>query len=447
MSSFITEQHKKECVESIQYLVSFPSVLNEGENGTLFGQAIQDALEATLQLCEKLGFRTYIDPEGYYGYAEVGEGEESLAILCHLDVVPAGDETKWESDPFQAVIKDGYIIGRGTQDDKGPSMSALYAVKALMDSGVVFHKRIRFIFGTDEETLWRCLTRYAQVEEVATFGFAPDAEFPLTYAEKGLLQVKLHGPGSSQICVDLGQAFNVVPGKATLSGDLVPQVVSMLEQHQDKFEVSNDKKEVTVLGVSKHAKDAPKGVNAINRLMLALSPFVQHPVVQFLSEKVGDDATGKHLVGKVCDEPSGTLTFNVAGVTITPEKSEIRLDLRIPVLTNKEELVEQLKKEFEKFGLLYEEYDYLRSLYVPLDSELVSTLMDVYREKTGDVISKPHSSGGATFARTMENCVAYGAVFPNSEITFHMENERMSLEDIYRSMDIYAEAIFRLTTH
>ena len=87
-------------------------------------------------------------------------------------------------------------MGRGVQDDKGPSLAALYAVKSLLDDGIQFTKRIRFIFGTDEETLWRCMNRYNQIEEQADLGFAPDSSFPLTYAEKGLLQVKLHGPGS-----------------------------------------------------------------------------------------------------------------------------------------------------------------------------------------------------------------------------------------------------------
>ncbi len=85
---------------------------------------------------------------------------------------------------FEAVVEGDYIIGRGVQDDKGPSMAALFAVKALLDAGVQFNKRIRFIFGTDEETLWRCMNRYNQLEEVATMGFAPDSSFPLTYAEK-----------------------------------------------------------------------------------------------------------------------------------------------------------------------------------------------------------------------------------------------------------------------
>lgn len=109
---------------------------------------------------------------------------------------------------------------------RGPSLAALYAVKSLLDDGIQFTKRIRFIFGTDEETLWRCMNRYNQIEEQADLGFAPDSSFPLTYAEKGLLQVKLHGPGWDDLPLQAGQALNVVPDKADLCWSSFGRVAS-----------------------------------------------------------------------------------------------------------------------------------------------------------------------------------------------------------------------------
>ena len=441
MKNYITNQVKDEFLTSLKTLISYPSVLNEGENGTPFGQAIQDVLEKTLEICRSLGFTTYLDPKGYYGYAEIGQGAELLAVLCHLDVVPSGDEADWRTPPFEATIKDGWIFGRGAQDDKGPSMAALYAVKALLDSGVKFKKRVRFIFGTDEETLWRCMGRYNELEETATLGFAPDSSFPLTYAEKGLLQVKLHGPGSEQLDLEAGAAFNVVPGKASYQGELLEQVVAGLQAAA--FDYEQNDQQVTVLGLPKHAKDAAEGINAIVRLATVLQPLQAHPALAFIAEAVGEDATGSRLFGDISDEPSGRLSFNIAGLTLNSEKSEIRIDIRIPVLADKDQLVSQLADIAGRYQLDYEEFDYLAPLYVPKDSELVSTLMAIYQEKTGDT-SPAMSSGGATFARTMPNCVAFGALFPGVEQTEHQANERASLEDLYRAMDIYAETIFRL---
>ena len=441
MKQFLTEEIKSDYLESLKTIVSYPSVLNEGENGTPFGQSIQNVLEKMLEITRCLGFKTYIDPRGYYGYAEIGQGEELLAVLCHLDVVPAGDLSDWETPPFEATIKDDWIHGRGVQDDKGPSLAALYAVKALMDAGVTFNKRIRFIYGTDEETLWRCMARYNELEETATLGFAPDSSFPLTYAEKGLLQVKLHGSGSQELAIEAGEAFNVVPAKASYTGNLADSLEDELKKQSFEYERTADT--VTVIGVPKHSKDAAEGVNAIVRLAMGLNPLVQHSTIQFMAEAVGEDATGSSLFGEISDEPSGTLSFNVSGLTINQDESEIRIDLRIPVLADKDKLVRELSQIAEKYQLRYEEFDYLAPLYVPLDSELVSTLMDVYKEKTNDD-SPAVSSGGATFARTMPNCVAFGALFPGALQTEHQANERTVIDDLYKAMDIYAETIYRL---
>ena len=437
----ITNQVKDDFLDSLKTLISYPSVLNEGENGTPFGQAIQDVLEKTLEIAQEMGFQIYLDPEGYYGYAEIGQGEELLAVLCHLDVVPAGDLEDWQTPPFEAILKDGWLIGRGVQDDKGPSLAALYAVKSLLDQGVVFTKRIRFIFGTDEETLWRCMNRYNQLEEKADLGFAPDSSFPLTYAEKGLLQVKLHGPGWEDRPLQAGRALNVVPDKAIYKGDLLEELLPVIEQSGVNY--TEEAGAVTVHGLSKHSKDAAEGVNAIVGLAESLSLIQPHPALLFIADAVGEDATGAALFGEIKDEPSGALSFNIATLSIDEQQSEIGIDIRIPVLADKEALVKRLSEVATNYQLQYEEFDYVAPLYVPLDSPLVSTLMAVYQEETGDQ-TPAMSSGGATFARTMENCVAYGALFPDALQTEHQANERAKLDDLYRAMEIYAETIRRL---
>ena len=437
----ISNQVKDDFLASLKTLISYPSVLNEGENGTPFGQAIQDVLEKTLEIAQEMGFQTYLDPEGYYGYAEIGQGEELLAVLCHLDVVPAGDLEDWQTPPFEATLKDGWLIGRGVQDDKGPSLAALYAVKSLLDQGLAFTKRIRFIFGTDEETLWRCMNRYNQIEEKADLGFAPDSSFPLTYAEKGLLQVKLHGPGWEDRPLQAGRALNVVPDKATYKGERLEELLPVIEQSGVNY--TEETGAVTVLGLSKHSKDAAEGVNAIVGLAESLSLIQPHPALLFIADAVGEDATGAALFGEIKDEPSGAFSFNIATLSIDEEQSEIGIDIRIPVLADKGALVERLTEVAASYQLQYEEFDYVAPLYVPLDSPLVSTLMEVYQEETGDQ-TPAMSSGGATFARTMENCVAYGALFPDALQTEHQANERAKLDDLYRAMEIYAETIRRL---
>lgn len=443
MKKFVTEKHQEEAVETLKALVAIPSVLDEADKGPghPFGKHVVAALDKTLEICGKLGFSTFKDPEGYYGYAETGEGKDLFGILCHLDVVPAGEAKDWDTPAFEAVIKDDAIAGRGTQDDKGPSVAALYAVKALMDQGLTFNQRIRFIFGTDEENLWRCLKKYDEKEEQITQGFAPDSEFPLIFAEKGLLQAYLTGPGTSEAAVEAGGALNVVPAVAPYSGAHLEEVKEKLKQHGFDFE--DHGAEIIVLGKSIHAKDAPEGINAISRLAIALSEIIDFAPLNFLGKLVKENATGANVVGKTEDEQSGELTMNFASLSITPEETKIGVDMRIPVTVKKDDVAEKLADKVQAYDLTYQEYDFLDSLYVPIESQLIQDLLATYREFTGDM-TEPMISGGATFARTMNNCVAFGAKFETDPNTEHQANERWALDSMYRAMDIYAEAVYRL---
>ena len=256
MRSFLRQDHFADCQKAIAQLVAIPSVLDESctAPGAPFGQPIADALSAALQQCAGIGMRTYRDPDGFYGYAEYGEGEETFGVLCHLDVVPPGEEALWHSPPFECREADGRLYGRGTQDDKGPAMAALYALKAVIDSGATFRRKVRFIFGTDEENLWRCMQQYSKKEQFPDLGITPDAGFPLTFAEKGLLQVKLTAAGVAGLDLQCGDAFNVVPGKARYQGARLDDVQQALQTLG--FDCQRDNDGVTVLGKSAHAMSA-----------------------------------------------------------------------------------------------------------------------------------------------------------------------------------------------
>lgn len=439
----VTKKVQEQALTSLKEWISIPSVLDETSEKWPFGAEIQRMLELTLATCTDLGMTTYMDPEGYYGYAEIGEGNETLAILCHIDVVPAEDEAAWKFGPFTATIDDGKIYGRGTQDDKGPTIASLYAVKALVDAGEVFNKKIRFIFGTDEENLWRCMDKYNEKEPEATYGFAPDSDFPLTYAEKGLLQVKLHGPGSTAFQTHNDGAFNVVPDKAVFSDS--EKVAKMKEMAAERgYSYLNQADDLVLTGVSVHAKDAQDGVNAVVNLADLLSELVDHDMIDFIVDNFVKDVHATQIFGEVADPDSGALTANIAKLIVTPEESMLAIDMRLPVTANKEELVESLKEAAATYHLKYEEYDYLRSLYVPMDHALIQTLLEVYRGLTGDR-SEPMSSGGATYARTMNNCVAFGARTMDVPMTAHQVNENMPVQNFYEAMEIYAQAIKALT--
>ncbi len=437
------DQQLKPFKEALSALIRIPSVLVEDEDGPPFGRPIDDALRLTLKIAEDLGFRVTYGPDGYYGYAEIGQGDELVAVLGHIDVVPPGDLDLWETGPYEPIEREGKLFGRGTKDDKGPTLAALFAAKALMDAGVDFKKRLRFIFGTDEETYWRGMKLYNQREEKASLGFTPDAEFPLIYAEKGLLQFTLTCPNMSDLKIEGGSSFNAVPDHIFYSGDDEEALAAQLDVFG--FEYERRATGIKVLGKAAHAMSTEDGINAIARLCLALDAMGRESnAVRFVVDMLGEDPYGIGLFGVIEDEPSGSLKCNVGKIELEKEE-KLSIDIRIPVTVEKSRIVDGVLKAAEQYDFTYTEKDWWGPLYLPKDHPLIGALMRVYQDETGDMDSEPISSGGATYARTMENCVAFGPDFPGAPSVEHQPNEYIVLDEIHKAMSIYTKAIYELT--
>jgi succinyl-diaminopimelate desuccinylase len=308
---------------------------------------------------------------------------------------------------------------------------------------VKFEKRLRFIFGVDEENLWRCIKRYKQVEELPGVGFTPDATFPVTYAEDGLLQVQLEAGNESGLHLTGGSAFNAVPDSILYAGDRLDDLAAKL----DGLGYAYDRQEngIEVRGKGCHAMNPEEGINAIDRLCIALDAMgVESKAVRFVAQEVGEDPCATRIFGSCADEISGGLRFNVGKINLG-EIEQLSIDVRMPVTIAKEEVVSKLGAAAARHGLAYKEFDWLPPLYVSKENPLVETLMRVYRQLTGDESSEPLASGGATYARAMPNCIAFGAVFPGALSTEHQPNERVVLAELYQAMEIYAHAIYELT--
>lgn len=442
LTSHLAAQEKP-LKKALSELVRIPSVCDEGGGGYPFGEAADQALRKALEIAGGLGFKTHYGDGGYYGYAEIGAGKEMLGILGHLDVVPPGKLEDWDRDPFDPIEKDGMLYGRGTQDDKGPMLAALFAVKALMDAGVKFNKRVRFIFGTDEETLWRCIKRYVAQEEIPAMGFSPDSRFPVTYAEKGLLQLHLVGKNASGVRLTGGSAFNAVPDMMFYEGERQDDLADALDRFGFEYEWNEDG--IEVKGRAAHAMIPEEGINAIARMCMGLKTIgIESKAINFIAQEIGEDPNATRIFGACEDEPSGKLKFNVGMIDIG-QVEQISIDSRLPVTVSKEWMVEKLSAVAAKYGLEYKEFDWLAPIYLPLDHFMVKTLMKVYQQLSGDMVTPPRASGGATYARAIPNCVAFGALTVDEELTEHQPNERTALKNLYKAMEIYAQAVYELT--
>lgn len=423
-------------VEDLRALVAANSKNAPAQEGAPMGAGVAQALDAMVSIARRMGFAVTVDPDGYYAYAEAGEGKEMVGVLGHLDVVPADDVENWATPPFTLTEKDGILYGRGTSDDKGPTLAALYALKLLLDGGAKLRRRVRFIFCTDEESLWRGVKAYAEKEEHPTMGFTPDADFPLLYAEKGLVEYTLTAARKNSVTLSGGTALNAVAGSAQTGADA--KTAQALKKLGYDFTEENGK--LVVHGKAVHAMAADKGVNAIVRLAQALALAGNtEGMVKFLAEKC-TDANGRDIFGDVSDEYSGKLTFNVGLADMKPGKQTLGVDIRFPVTYEKEKVTDALKKAAEPYGIGVEQFDYLRPLHISTDTPLVRSLMQAYQEVTGDAKTQPIATGGATFARSMDNIVAFGALMPGAPKTEHEANEHAVAADIKTAVAVYMRA-------
>lgn len=437
----------------ISALCQINSVEGEPQLGMPFGEGPAKAMEAALELGKRMGFRTE-NFENYVGHIEMGEGEEMLGILGHVDVVPAGDG--WDFDPWGGVIEDGKIFGRGTLDDKGPLVTCLYAMKILKDLNVPLNKRIRVILGANEETDWKCMQYYHDVvkPELPTIAFSPDAEFPVTFAEMGMLQYTLTREISENIEIEGGSAFNSVPSsaKVTLPAELEEELKNAIAESEKPevytIEAVDGKIVLHAAGVGAHAAHLQDGVNAIGLMMELLSRVSLtgelKEVVDFFNAHWGMTMYGEKLGINCEDEDSGKLTLNIGKVFVKDGKLTFYCDDRIPVSITVDEIEEKVKAIFADTAYEYKLASRENSLYVPKDSVLVTTLMDAYKKVTGDTESVPQSSGGATYSRTMDNCVAFGCLLPDQEDTMHQANECLELKHLEIWLQVMLEAIYQL---
>ncbi len=438
----VLETLKMDMIADLIKLLRIPSVLEEPQKNKPFGLGIDLALDEILSVAEKIGMSIYKDPNGYYGYAEIGKGETLVGILGHIDVVPEGDVQNWQYPPFDAVIDNHRIYGRGAQDDKGPMITVLYAIKALMDMKEPFNKRIRVIFGTDEENMWRGIKRYMAEQEVPQYAFTPDSTFPVIYAEKGLLQCTIKSQQKFAGRITGGTALNAVPESAYYEGRSIDKLKGSLKKKGIEF--IDESSGLLLVGKSAHASTPELGKNAILALVNNLYELGVHSdLIDFLNEKIGYTHHGEILFGNCSDAVSGKLTINVGNIDINEEEGKIYLDIRIPVTAEKTFIEEGLKRVCEKYNLKYEYFDSLKAVHLPKDHPLIIALSSAYEEVTG-LDSKPLSIGGATYARSMDNCVAFGAGFPGKEKLAHQANENLSIPLMLKSAEIYVVALRKL---
>lgn len=457
---------KDSFIKDLQGLLQIKSVLDE-ENATEdapLGKGVKEALTYMLQLGEKDGFLSK-NVKNLAGHLQYGQGDEILGILCHVDVVPEGDG--WTSDPYSAEIREGKIFARGALDDKGPTMAAYYAMKIVKELNLPLSKEVRMIIGTDEESDWRCVDTYFKEERMPDIGFAPDADFPIIYAEKGISDFDIVQMSPSQDWVSgkvkinhfsSGRRYNMVPDFAQANMDVKEgEQTEVIQRYQNylkqknltgKYYVDNGDLVLELEGISAHGLEPNNGVNAGLKLAeflseLELDSRAQH-YFQFVRDFFVNDSRGNKLGIAYKDDITGELTLNV-GILEYNERNggKVGQTVRYPVTNNMDETKLKLDQLLEKQGFEVENFTDSKPHYVEKESQLIQTLSKVYLEQTGEE-AKLLSIGGGTYARSLEKGVAFGPLFPGREDIAHKKDEYMYIEDLMKATAIYAQAIYEL---
>ena len=444
------EKRKDQLIQDIETLCAIPSVYDEktaGENQP-YGKACRNALDAMLEIGKRDGFVTY-DEHGYAGHIDIGDQEESFGILGHLDVVPV-NEVGWNSDPFKVVQVNDKLYGRGVADDKGPLLAGYYAAKIIHDLNLPVKKKIRVIFGCDEERGSSCVAHYFQNNPFPSMGFTPDAEFPVVYGEKGIVRFDIKGDVKKDglVAMVAGDRVNIVPEKceAIIEGNH--------KQYEASFKEFLEKNHVTGIieeegnctklilkGKSAHASLPEEGINAVSLLATYLDGIINNKLVHFIATYL-NDYNGKGL--QINHEGlMGKLTMNLGVVRYVKEKAEIELDLRCPHEIDLKKMADDVEELCHSYGLTLES-DIHEPLYVDPNSELIQKLHKAYVEVSGDTTSAPQAIGGGTYAKSMPNCVAFGCEFKGEDNAIHGNNENIKVDSLLKSTEIFAKAIYDL---
>ena len=459
------DEHKEDILADLCTLVRIDSQRREAQEGKPYGEGPARVLDEAGEMMRSYGLKV-TDYAHYVVTGDLGEGPKMLDILAHLDVVPVTDE--WTvTAPFEPKIVDGKIYGRGTADDKGPAIAALYAIRAIKDLSIPLRSSVRLILGSDEECGSSDLAYYFGIEKEAPYTFTPDADFPLINLEKGRLAKSftcrfeddlLTAEGIRLICLEGGDKVTVVPqnARAVVAG-IAPEVLEeaalkTASETGTKIRVGTEGANcsVHVRGTAAHGSTPELGCNAVTALLKLLSCLAgdsttkEAKVIRGLDTVFAHGDTRGEAAGIAMeDEAAGKLTLNLGVLRIEEGSLYGEFDVRAPLCANDENLTEVMRASLQKAGVTMEAGGMKKPHYVPEDLPFIRILLESYEHYSG-LKGECLSTGGGTYVHDLERGVAFGCVLPGVDNHMHGDDEFMVIDDLIMSAKIFADVIVRM---
>lgn len=449
------EDRKDDIISLLSKLVAIPSVMGEEKPGYPFGEAPAKALETMLDAAKALGFAVN-NVDNCYGTADYlpdGVSTPGLAILCHLDVVPEGKG--WTYEPFACTEKDGILYGRGVTDDKGPAVSALYALYSVKQLGAKLSKGVRLIFGTNEENGSADIEHYLKNDKMPPMVFTPDASYPLINCEKGMARIKYSADMDNTDIISIcgGQVINAVPAEccAVVSGKHKDIICSYMGGNKNDcaFGIENDSDNITIIckGESAHASTPEKGRNAITAMLemlvsLELGGNTKKLLSDILRLYPYGEIDGTSL-GISCSDESGALTCVLSLINAENGTLTFSTDTRFPISMTAAQLKEKATAALSGTDMIISDFMGTNAHYASPDSFLVKTLLSVYEEQTGEK-GECIAIGGGTYVHGIEGGVAFGVEHPETDYRIHGADEFVPISELIDNTAMFANAIEKL---
>ena len=452
------EKEKANLLADLEQLIKIPSVRGEASEGMPFGDGPKKALDKMLEIASGYGFITN-NIDNYAGEIDLNDKETKLAILGHLDVVPEGEG--WTVPPYEMTVKEGKVYGRGTSDDKGPVICALYALKAIKDLGIDLSYNARLIAGTSEETGSEDIEYYVTKRQMPPMTFTPDSSFPVTNVEKGRFSKAFTGKVTATeektvISFDAGLVVNAVPGKAKaeVKGFDFTALESLAETvgAETKVEFTlTQKGEVTEIlaeGVSAHASLPEHGNNALTALVKLIASLESDCAVVEAFRTISELFPHGKLYGEglgvdMEDEVSGKLTLSLDILRFDGENICAEFDTRVPLCATEENLAFKVRDVLNANGFVLSDTEMVAVHYVDENSDFIKNLLSAYEAFSGNK-GYCEAIGGGTYVHDIEGGVAFGAVMPGVDTNMHGIDEFMPIDDLITAAKIFTLAVIEI---
>ncbi len=450
------EDHREQFLEDLSALVAIPSISQAQDGPHPFGQACADVLDHALKLAEGYGFV----PSNYDYYCGAcrmqgqGEHRKEIGLFSHLDVVPVGEESAWTYGPWNCTRHQGeYLVGRGVDDDKGPALIALYAMRFFREQGLPLQNDVMLYFGCSEETGMADIRYFCDHVKAPDFSLVPDSSFPVCFGQKGIFRSAASAPAQGNlVSFTAGQVINIVPdlAQAVVSGVTSAQMQPFCGE-QIQLEETGEGLKLTAHGLSRHAAFPEGSCNAVHLLASALAASglltgsckaAVEALARFTSNYYGE-STGVPFQ----DEPSGRLTCVGSVVRLEEGRLRVKFDIRYPVTCQGTQVESGLRACLEANGYQLEEFEDDPPAYVPKDHPAIPVLCQISDHVLGQHL-EPFTSGGGTYARHLPNAVDFGPgdnsitrPFPDGKGGAHQTDECASIPALLRGLKAYILAL------